>query len=227
MSKKENVLIFEAHSDDCVIGMGGTVQYLKNLGYNIVLITFTTGETAYSSVEMKEKIAPIRKKENERALSIIGVDRHLQWDHKCQDVKDTRAVHQQCIEEIRKYCPKYIFTHYSEDKHRDHRAISSTVSEAWWKSTEGVLADRGEPFRADSLYYFETTELFTHPDTIIPIELYFEKKRQAVEQYKSQVSVMGEITSYVEGLAQVRGLLAEGKYGEAFVKSNFFPSTHF
>ena len=170
MKENHNILIFEAHSDDCVIGMGGAVQYLKDLGYNIVLITFTTGETAYPSVEMKENIASIRKKENENALSIIGVDQHIQWDYGCQAVEDTREVHQKCIEEIRRTRPRFIFTHSPDDKHRDHRAISSTVSEAWWKATEGVLADRGEPFRAEALYYFETTELFTHPDVIIPIQ---------------------------------------------------------
>ena len=153
----KNILIFEAHADDCVIGMGGTVQKLKEEGYKIILITFTKGETAYSSVDMKDKIAEIRRKENKKALQWIGVDTHIVWDYKCQGVENTRSLHQKCIEMIRKYKPEKIFTHSPYDKHRDHKAISSTVTEAWWKATEGVLADKGDPFRAKELYYLFLT----------------------------------------------------------------------
>ena len=35
--------------------MGGAVQYLKDEEYSIILITFTTGATAYSTLKMKGK----------------------------------------------------------------------------------------------------------------------------------------------------------------------------
>ena len=223
----KNILIFEAHSDDCVIGMGGTVQKMIAEGYSPVLITFTSGDTAYSTLEEKESIVEIRKKENENALKILGITEHINWNYGCQAVENTREVHQRCIEMIRKFQPELIFTHSPIDKHRDHRAISDTVTEAWWKATEGVLADKGAPFRAEKLYYFETTELFPHPDVIIDITPYFEKKIDAMREFKSQTSVMKDLFGYVEGMAQVRSLYVPGSAGEAFVKSDFFPSLDF
>ncbi len=226
-TQQKTLLIFEAHSDDAVIGMAGTIaKYKAEFGYAIALITFTKGETAYSTPEMKEKIAAIRKKESECADSILGIDYHEFWEQPCQGVENTRALHQDCIAAIRKYRPEIIFTHYSEDKHRDHRAISALVTEAWWKASEGVLADRGAPFRAEKLFYFEVTEPFTHPDVILDVSNYWEKKEKALKCFASQESVMGKFIKAIEGLGYYRGFQAGFERGEAFVKSDFFPSLH-
>ena len=220
-------LIFEAHSDDCVIGMGGTALYLHDLGFRTVLVTFTTGETAYSSLDMKDKIVQIRMEENQKALAKIQIDEHLNLNEGCQNVQNSRDLHQQCIELIRKYQPKYIFTHYNEDKHRDHRAISDLVTEAWWKASEGVLADRGSPFRAERLFYFEVTELFTHPSIVIDISTQYDIKMSAINEYQSQTSVMPGFMEYVKGIALARGYHVKGLYGEAFLESDFLPRQDF
>ncbi len=223
----KNVLIFEAHSDDCVIGIGGTTQKFHEDGYRNILVTFTKGETAYSTVEMKGKMTSLRKEEGAAADKWIKIDEHINWPYGCQAVENTREVFQDCVELIRKYKPEYIFTHSPEDKHRDHKAISAIVTEAWWKATEGVLADRGEPYRAEKLYYFEVTELFTHPMVVIDISPYYQNKIKAMHEFKSQFEVMQGLVSYVEGMAKVRGLFVDGDYGEAFVQSDFIPTSHF
>jgi LmbE family N-acetylglucosaminyl deacetylase len=95
------------------------------------------------------------------------------------------------------------------------------VEEAWWKASEGVLADRGPPHRADRLYFFETTDLFTHPSVVIDISTHFERKMQAVQCYASQFAVMPGLVPYVENLARTRGYFCQAAQGEAFVRSNF------
>jgi len=223
--QQKTLLIFEAHSYDAVIGMAGTIaKYKVELGYSIALITFTKGETAYSTPEMKDKIAAVRKSESQCADSILGIDYHEFWEQPCQGVENTRVLHQECIAAIRKYRPEIIFTHYHEDKHRDHRAISALVTEAWWKASEGVLADRGAPFRAEKLYYFEVTEPFTHPDVILDISKYWQTKENALKCFASQESVMGKFIKAIEGLSYYRGFQAGFEKGEAFLKSDFFPS---
>lgn len=220
----KTILIFEAHSDDAIIGMAGTIAKFKHeLGYRVVLITFTKGETAYSTPELKDKIAEIRKSESQCADKILGIDVHEFWEEPTQGVVNTRALHQSCIAAIRKYRPEIIFTHYKEDKHRDHRAISDMVTEAWWKASEGVLTDRGAPFRAEKLYYFEVTEAFTHPDVILDITAFWGKKEKALKCFGSQEAVMGKFMKAIEGLNLYRGFLAGFDKGEAFLKSDFFP----
>ena len=139
----KTALIFEAHADDCVIGMGGTVQKLHDQGYQIILLTVTKGETAYATIEMKDQIVETRFTEGEAAGQLIKVDEHINWEVGCQNVQNTREIFQDVVEVIRKYQPEMIFTHSPQDKHRDHRIISAIVEEAWWKASEGVLADRG------------------------------------------------------------------------------------
>jgi LmbE family N-acetylglucosaminyl deacetylase len=223
----KRILIFEAHSDDCVIGMGGTTQKLHEEGYEIVLVTFTKGETAYSTIDQKDTIIATRKAEGIAADRWINVDQHINWEYGCQNVQNTREVFQDCTEMIRKYQPTYIFTHSPEDKHRDHRNISKIVEEAWWKATEGVLADRGNPFRAEKLFFMEISDLFTHPNLIIDITPYYKRKISAMTEFKSQFDVMKGLVSYVESLAKTRGFLGGYEFGEAFMQSNFLPGRTF
>jgi LmbE family N-acetylglucosaminyl deacetylase len=223
----KSILVVEAHSDDCVIGMGGTTQKMHDEGYRVVLLTVTKGETAYNTPEMKEQITAIRKAEGKAADHFIKIDEHLNWEYGCQNVQNTRDIFQDSVELIRKFRPQYIFTHSHFDKHRDHRAISDIIEEAWWKATEGVLADRGTPHRVEKLFFMEVTELLTHPSLIVDITPYYENKIRAMNEFKSQFDVMKGLVSYVEGLAKVRGFLGGNKYGEAFLQSTFFPATTF
>lgn len=222
-----SILIFEAHSDDCVIGMGGTTQKLHDLGYKVRLLTFTTGETAYPTVEQKKDLIQIRKAEGKAADKLIQVDEHIFWEYGCQNVQNTRETFQDCVELIRKYKPNYIFTHSPSDKHRDHRTVSALIEEAWWKATEGVLADRGAPYRAQKLFFFEVSDLFQKPSVVIDITQYYMNKINAMQEFKSQFEVMKGLVAYVEGLAKTRGFLGGFTYGESFQQSTFIPSQDF
>jgi len=221
----KTILIFEAHSDDCVIGMGGTTQKLHQAGYHTVLITFTRGETAYATIEIKNKIVETRLQEGKVADKAICIDEHINWEYGCQNVQNTREVFQDVVAMIRKYQPEMIFTHSPVDKHRDHRTISAIVEEAWWKATEGVLADRGNPFQAKKLYFMEITDLFTKPSIINDITPFYDNKIKAMMEFKSQFDVMKGLVSYVESLAKTRGFLGNVRYGEAFLQSNFIPGS--
>ena len=73
----ENVLIFEAHHDDCVIGMGGTSQYLHEKGFKNILFTVTKGETGFASIELKDRISNIRKDEGIASDRWININEHI------------------------------------------------------------------------------------------------------------------------------------------------------
>ncbi|HMF30175.1 MAG TPA: PIG-L family deacetylase [Candidatus Lokiarchaeia archaeon] len=223
----DNVLIFEAHQDDCAIGMGGTVLWLANQGYNVVLVTATKGETAYTNMDDKDRMAEIRQEEARAACEILGIDTYEELGRPCQGLVNDRETYQEIVGLIRKYQPKYIFTQNAGDSHRDHRAISTLVEEAWWKAQERVLADFGESFKADALFFYEVTNLFPNPTTIIDITPFFENKMQAVQVFKSQLDVLQGLEDYVTGVALARGYHGHCKYGEAFLASNFMPKNHF
>ncbi|MHA1732033.1 MAG: PIG-L deacetylase family protein [Promethearchaeota archaeon] len=217
--------MFEAHSDDCVIGMGGTVAKLLDGGWRVVLVTMTMGETAYTRVEGKEAMAAVRRSESLGADGVLGIPggNHAFLDIPCQSVTNDRDTYWKVVEQVRKWRPEVIFTHQPGSKHRDHRRTSKVVTEAWWKASENVLADLGESFRAGRLLYFEVTDLLPKPSAIVDITPHFAKKMEALAQFTSQLEVLPGIKRFVEGLAMARGYMGGFEYGEAFLESNFIP----
>ncbi|MBD3351479.1 MAG: hypothetical protein GF364_08325 [Candidatus Lokiarchaeota archaeon] len=220
MSEKQTIVIFEAHSDDCVIGMGGTVIQNNN-EYNFILVTMTKGETAYTKVEDKGKMTEIRKNESMAADEILGIHEHIFLDNPCQDMQNNLKNYHEVVKILRKYRPIRIYTHKSPSKHRDHRNTHDVVVEGWWKASENVLADYGKTYRCPELFCFEVTDLFEFPGYIVDISNVFEKKMSALDAFSSQFDVLPGLNKYVEGLAMVRGYMGGFNYGEAFIKSNF------
>lgn len=223
------ILVFGAHPDDETIGLGATLAKLAEVGYEVHVVTFCWSETGrwedtgYAKAEWRERISEMRRAEALEADKILGVRRRVGLALPTQGVVNDRRTYQRVVEIIRETRPIAIFTHYVEDKHRDHRAVSCITEEAWWKASESVLADLGEPWRAKVLFFYEVFELFTHPSHVVDVTDTFNLKLEALKCFKSQLPVLGDVVGYVEGLARVRGYLIGVKYGEAFLQSTFMP----
>lgn len=220
---KPVMLVFEAHSDDACVGMGGTI--LKNNNkYHIVEVTMTKGETAYTKIEDKAKMGEIRHAESLASDRIFGVQEHIFLDNPCQDLQNNLKNYHEIVKIIRKYKPAVIYTHKSSDKHRDHRAVHDLVTEGWWKASENVLADYGTAYRTPELYYFEVTDLFEYYHVVSDITSVFSKKIEALYSFKSQLEVLKGLEDFTTGLALVRGYQGGFKYGEAFQKGDLLPT---
>ncbi|MCL6473692.1 MAG: PIG-L family deacetylase [Firmicutes bacterium] len=218
------VLVFAAHPDDEIIGCGGTIARLSAMGKRVFVVTFCAGETGYSTPEMKDKIAEMRRAEAEACNRVLGITERVILGKPTQGVVNDRETYQECVRLIRHYRPDVILTHWNEDKHRDHRAISAITDEARWKAYENVLADMGEPWYTPELYYYEVLELFPHPSLLIDITDTFRKKRDAMQTQQSQFAVLPGVMEYIEGLAKVRGYARGTQYSEAFLRSNLLPT---
>lgn len=218
------ILVFAAHGDDEIIGTGGTIARLAAGGSQVIVVTFTSGETSYSTIDLKEKMITLRTKEFEAANNALGIYERVILGKPTQGIVNDRDTYQQCVSIIRKYKPDVIFTHYIEDKHRDHRVVSQLVDEARWKASEAVLADMGNPWYTPRLFFFEIFELFTHPSVVIDISTTFNAKVTAMETQTSQHDVLPGIKNYIEGLAQIRGYLCGTQYAEAFLESRLLPT---
>lgn len=217
------VLVFGAHPDDEIVGPGGTIARLSEEGARVTVVTFTAGETAYSTPEMKGKVREIRLGEARKCDSILGIDERIVLGLPCQGIQNTTEVYQTCVGILRERKPDLILSHYHKDKHRDHRAVAEIVDEVRWKATERVLSDLGETWYCSYMMYYEVLELFTEPSFVIDISKQFEKKVKAMESQASQVEVNTGVMRHIEGLAKTRGFLAGTEYAEAFLLSNRLP----
>ena len=222
--KVKTVLVFCAHPDDEITGIGGTIKRMRMKNIEVGVITFTLGGTGYSTVEMKKDMERTREKEAKAAEECLDISFREILGIPTQGIYNTKENFQKVTELIRKHRPDIIFNHWFEDKHRDHRAISQIVDEARWKAQENVLPDLGEPYFTPLIFYYEVFDLFPHPSLVVDITDSIEYKLRAMETQRSQFSVLPGIMDYIEGLAKIRGFNHHTKYAEAFLVSNFYPA---
>lgn len=218
-------LFFGAHPDDETVGLGGTIAKLAEAGHEVYAITFTSGSEGYDKPELKNEISEIRIRELENVMKFLGVKAWEAWRYEDYDDRlNSKEVLKREIAAIRRYKPHVIFTHYPEDRHRDHRSVSITVTEAWWQAGERVLAAEGLPWKADSLYYFEVFSPIVYPSHISDISKTFDRKVEAMKLYKSQLKTIPYVIQAFEGLNRFRGSLISSEFGEALLKSTRVPS---
>ena len=216
------VLVFGAHVDDEIIGPGGTIARLSKEGAEVFVVTFTGGskDTGYSRADLKDKIADMRRAEAAAADAVLGVKERIFLGRPSQGVVNDTATYQECVRLIRQIKPDVIFSHWYEDKHRDHRAVAEITDEARWKAWDHVLADLGAPFYTPEFYFYEILELFPHPTILVDITETMPAKLEAMSTMTSQHDVLPGVTKYIQGVGHARGFSRGTEYAEAFLRSN-------
>ncbi len=222
----KRVLVFGAHVDDEVIGPGGTLACLSDLGAQVTVVTFTgsDADTGYSRLEWKGKVGEMRREEAGGIDRILGIGRRVFLGHPTQDVRNDVQTYQACVRMIREVRPDVIFTHWVEDKHRDHRAVATLTDEARWKASENLMHDLGQPWYTPELFFFEVLELFPHPSLLVDISAGLERKLAAMAAATTQLELLPGIHNYIRGLGMARGYARGTSFAEAFLRSNLLPA---
>jgi LmbE family N-acetylglucosaminyl deacetylase len=207
MPGKLKVVAVGAHPDDPESACGGTLALLAQAGHEVVSVYLTRGEAGIPGASHTEA-ARIRTAEAERACEILKVRPAFlgQIDGSCEVNADRYAdVYRLLASEA----PDMVLTHWPVDAHRDHRACSMLVYDAWVRLG-----------RKAALYYFEVvlglqSQLF-HPTDYVDIEPVLATKHAACFIHESQK--IREVWAEDHGLMeQMRGLEAGCQVAEAFV----------
>jgi LmbE family N-acetylglucosaminyl deacetylase len=216
------VLVFGAHIDDEILGPGGTIARLSKAGSEVFVVTFTGGtkDTGYARIDLKDKIADMRRAEAGAADAVLGIKERIFLGRPTQGVVNDVATYQECVRLIRQIKPDVIFSHWYEDKHRDHRAVAEITDEARWKAWDHVLADLGAPYYTPEFYFYELLELFPHPTILVDITDTLETKVAAMQTMTSQLEVLPNVIQYIRGVGQARGVARGTEFAEAFLRSN-------
>ena len=129
---KKKVLVFAAHPDDELLGLGGTIIKHIAQGDEVSVVLYTTGVTSRGVKDTDDKIKKLRK--NSLALSkFIGFKKifFLDFDDQKLDnypllqiIKKTES-----IKKIIK--PDIIYTHHHSDLNKDHRIVTESVMVAF------------------------------------------------------------------------------------------------
>ncbi len=125
---KPNILVFCAHPDDEILGVGATIAKYEKAGKNITTVIFSYGELSHPWLK-KEVIIDIRVKESKKAAGIVGsktIFFGLDEKDATNQVKSKESL-RRIAELMKEYQPEKIFTHSSDDPHPLHQAVNQAV----------------------------------------------------------------------------------------------------
>ena len=200
-----NILAIGAHPDDIEFGCGGTLMKYSEKGHKVYMLVMSKGD--------KGGNPELRQKEQEDSAQILRVEKLCFGDY-----VDTEIVQsQKLITEIEGFLkdikPGFIFVHYFDDTHQDHRNLAdSTISAT--RYIHNVL-----------FYEGPTTQNFT-PNVYVNITSALDKKIECLEAHVSQVSKTNiedlSIIEAAKSTAHFRGIQGRINYAEAFNSLRLF-----
>lgn len=133
---KETIIVLSAHSDDFVIGAGGTIANYSLEGKKIIAIIFSYGESSHPWLKQSE-VQKMRSKETLEAGKLLNCKtiffdlREFKFKEDFQE-KDLEKKFLSLLEQNK---PSKIFTHSNEDPHPDHRSVHKITMDLYEKLT--------------------------------------------------------------------------------------------
>jgi len=202
------IVVVGAHPDDPETGAGGTAARLSELGHRVVLAYLTRGEAGIEGATHADA-ARIRSAEALEACRILGA-RPLFLGQIDGATEIAPPRYDEMRAALANERPDIVLTHWPIDTHRDHRATSLLVYDAW-------LA-MGQSF---ALYYFEVmtgtqTQSF-QPTDLVDISAVAARKHAACFAHRSQ-DIEAEYPRSHGPMETFRGMELGCARAEAFVR---------
>ena len=228
-----NVLVFAAHPDDEILGMGGTIKKYSKKGHNVSVVILATGIFArrstsyrnspkYSSDKKTQQIAKkqLEKLRNDakRANKIVGVKNLdlCDFPDNEMDIISNLEVTKKIEEKIKKYNPSIVFTHSSSDINVDHRIIYNATITAT-RPMENSKINKVISYEVPSSTEWNFPSVFS-PNIFIDIYHELSFKLKAMACYKDELRKFPHPRSLkgLEIIAKRWGTVSGYKAAEAF-----------
>ena len=201
------VIVVGGHPDDPESGCGGTMARFADAGHEVVALYLTRGEAGISG-KTHDEAAAIRTAECLEACKILKARPAF-----AGQIDGSTEINSTRYDAMRKILqgeePDIVLAHWPIDTHRDHRAASFLVYDAWIQLSQKF-----------ALYYFEVmsgsqTQNFS-PTDYVDITATEDRKRAACFAHKSQDPA--GFYAHHEMMNKFRGLESGHKFAEAFIR---------
>jgi len=193
------IIVFGPHPDDQELGMGGAIARFAQQGHHVLLVDVTDGsptprgDRATRLAEARAALEHLRP--GPSAGGTGSVERAL-LDLPNRVVEHTIATRHAFAGAIRAHQASIVFAPYPEDAHPDHRAVTRAAEDARFDAKltrvempappgyDGV----GPPIYPRWFFYYNCSHLraIPRPDFLIDITGYEQRKKRAIEAYRSQ-----------------------------------------
>lgn len=181
---KVDILAIGVHPDDVELSCSGTIAKHIAMGKTVGMLDLTRGELGTRGS------ADLRTKEANDAAKILGVSFRTQLNFKDGFFQNDEVHQRLIIEQIRKHQPEIVLCNAVSDRHPDHGRSAMLTSDACFYSGLVKIETRFEnkeqaAWRPKAVYHY-IQDHFIHPDFVVDITPYFDKKHQAIMAFSSQ-----------------------------------------
>lgn len=188
-------LVIEAHPDDLAFFCGGTIAKLRRERHEVNVLTVSDGAqgTLDPAYDQESKLAKVIRREQEKALSILGIEFFTWWGMKNHFLQPDHTLRERITRHVREIQPQAVFCFdpWNTDENPDHRAV-------------GLAALEACSFAHMHLFHPEHLEMglktavvgkmilfkSANPDTFVDISATLEAKIRAALCYESQIALM-------------------------------------
>jgi LmbE family N-acetylglucosaminyl deacetylase len=214
MDDVKRAMVICAHSDDQVIGAGGTIAKLAKNGAEVRTFICSFGEQSHPHLK-KIDVRRTRVLETKKANTVLGGSEVLflgmREGHFLEEYRQ-KQWYAKLLRHIQKFKPDRIFTHSSDDPHPDHRAVYNMVMDI---HTRGKLTCEVFTFDVWNLFNIKKRH---NPRLVVDISQTFARKLDALSVFRSQKVALFTLLWSVYTKAAYYGLKRGVRYAEVFYK---------
>ncbi len=245
--KGKTVMVFTPHPDDDVFGCGGTLSLLAKNGNKIIVVIYTNDNKGSFDLEMtSERLARIRKAEEEAAMTVIGIPKeNLIWmgyNDGELEYAEPKALCGQAAKLIRQHRPDVVFSvdpgeWYDRWHKTDHRMAAFNTADAIRAAEfhlyypDHLLVDGLKPYKVPLMmfYYAAASEANYWVDISGVVDQKIKAITKHVSQFEPSIDKyrpdwdakdLAALVEYLKG----RGTKKDGKVVEAFRRATGFNS---
>lgn len=174
----ERVAIFSPHDDDAMIGAGYVIETVQKNGGEIVILIFCNGDCGYSSLDLKDTIVDIRKKETIEAYKYLGIteknivymnlDDFSAWDRIGYRLSggDFGSL-PDIFRQLRGHDITRVLIPNGHREHVDHEAVYRMGAYDSVQACDPVLVECGEPCNIKSFLQYSVWADFSPEDALV------------------------------------------------------------
>ncbi|MBN1823578.1 MAG: PIG-L family deacetylase [Endomicrobiales bacterium] len=176
-----NALVIAPHPDDEAVGCGGAVRILSEMGGSVDVVFCTSDGQK-------------RDEEAGAAAKVLGVKNTIELKYPVESLSRQSELPDKIMQIVAEKKPDIIFLPFVLDNHADHRAANSAFLKAH---------DRN---KFSCMVYAYPVWMPLYPNVLIDIGGAWDKKKEAIECYKSQletrdyVKMAGSLGEYWAGV---------------------------
>jgi LmbE family N-acetylglucosaminyl deacetylase len=191
-------MVIMAHPDDPEFFCGGTIAAWCAAGTHMSYLILTNGNKGSDLPDMTpEKLAAIRREEQQAAADVLGVKEVVFFDEPDGELQPTLELRQRVVAEIRGFKPDAVITldptrYFYGNRymnHADHRAAGIVAIDAVFPAARNrmyhpeLLAEGLEPHTVQEVHLAGAE----YPDRWVNISGVFDTKIKAIRCHTSQI----------------------------------------